>query len=204
VVFEINGEVLLFALSGEIVMAKGRFAIGLGTLVLALGFGSQSPRAADTDECRDTPNGAVTILPAPLRKWGAISCTPYGQVIGGRDGWMWASLDDAKGVLIPSQMVEGHPRPVGDNSYFVNIKVRQLEDDDLAAAVSTFEKDLDIGEASAKAYRVELMSVSGDMVTFDFFDFGTFGGGMYCSDGDGCAPSSRFLIMNEKTDDGSI
>src|SRR5262245_52714464 len=103
-------------------MAKRRLAVLLGTLVLALVLGAPSPRAANEDagenECRDSPTGAVTNLPAPLRKWGAISCTPYGQVLGSRDGWMWASLDDAKGVLIPSQMIHGRPRQLGSESYF--------------------------------------------------------------------------------------
>ena len=185
-------------------MGKGRIAVLLSTLVLALGIGTQSPRAAETDECRDSPDGAVTTLPSPLRKWGAISCTPYGQVLGSRDGWMWASLDDAKGVLIPSQMVHGRPRQLGNDSYFVAIHVRQLKEDDLASAMSVFDKDLAIDGSTAKAYRVELTSVSGDTVTFDFFDFGTFAGGMYCPDDDGCVPDSRFLIMNQNSNDGSI
>ena len=184
-------------------MANGRLALLLGTLVLALGFGTQSPRAADSDECHDTPLGAVTNLPAPLRKWGAISCTAYGQVLGSRDGWMWASLDDAKGVLIPSQMIHGRPRQLGNDSYFVAIKVRQLEDDDLVSAVGVFDTGLHIEDTNAKAYRVELTSVSGDTSVFEFFDFGAFGGGMYCPE-EGCVADSRFLIMNQGLGDGSI
>jgi len=185
-------------------MAKGRLAVLLGTLIVALGFGTQSPRAAETEECRDSPNEAVTILPAPLRKWGAISCTPYGQVLGAGDGWMWASLDDAKGVLIPSQMMaHGRPRALGNDSYFVGIKVRQLEDDDLASAVGLFDTGLDIENTNAKAYRVELTSVSGDTSVFEFLDFGGFAGGMYCPQ-DGCVADSRFLIMHQGSNDGSI
>lgn len=185
-------------------MAKGSFAVLLGTLMLALGFGTQSPRAADVhDECSDSPREAVTSLPAPLRKWGAISCTPYGQVLGSRDGWMWASLDDAKGVLIPSQMIHGHPKALGNDSYFVSIDVRQLEDDDLASAAGLFDAGLDIDMADVKAYRVALTSVSGDTATFEFFDFGKFAGGMYCPD-EGCVADSRFLIMQQDTNDGSI
>jgi hypothetical protein len=185
-------------------MAKGRFAVLLGTLVVALGFGTQSPRAADADECRNAPTEAVTNLPAPLRKWGAISCTPYGQVLGSRDGWMWASLDDAKGVLIPSQMmVHGRPRALGQDSYFVAIKVQQLEEDDLASAIGLFDTGLDIENTNAKAYRVELTSVSGDTSVFEFLDFGGFAGGMYCPQ-DGCVADSRFLIMHQDSNDGSI
>jgi hypothetical protein len=186
-------------------MMTGRLAVLLGTLVVALGLGTQSPRAADadTDECRDSPSEAVTILPAPLRKWGAISCTPYGQVLGSRDGWMWASLDDAKGVLIPSQMIHGRPRMLGKDSYFVAIDVRQLEDEDLASAAGLFDDGLDIDDSQVKAYRVELTSVSGNTSTFEFFDFGTFAGGMYCPE-DGCVAGSRFLIMHQDTSDGSI
>jgi hypothetical protein len=137
-------------------------------------------------------------LPSPLRKWGQIICTPFGHVLGSRDGWIWASLEKGSRVLIPSQIAGRNPQQIGNESYFTAIGVSELQPDELASAVAMFNDGLHFDEPSAKGYRADLVSVSGAIITMYFFDFGTFGGGMACPDGD-CALDSRFLIMERQT-----
>ena len=178
-------------------MTKGKFSISLCTLAIAVGFGGASPKAADEDDCRSSPLDAVMMLPSPLRKWGQIACTPFGHVVGSRDGWVWASLEDAKRVLIPSQIAGHKPEPIGNESYFTAIHASEIQPDEFGFALAIFEDGLDLKEASQKVYRAELTSVSGRINTIYFFDFGSFAGGMWCPDDD-CIPESRFLIMEQE------
>jgi hypothetical protein len=178
-------------------MAKGRLSIFLCVLAMSVGMGSASPRAAGPHECAGIPSDAVTTLPAPLRKWAQIACTPYGETVGSRNGWIWASLDDTQRVLIPSGDPQGSHDPVAnENAYFTAIDVNELERQDRAFALSIFQDGLDFKDASPKVYRVDLTSVMGRVNTFFFFDFDNFAGGMWCPDG-GCVPESRFLIMEQ-------
>jgi hypothetical protein len=132
-----------------------------------------------------------------LRKWAQIACTPYGDALGSRKGWIWAALDDAQKVMIPSGDPQGNPDPVAnETAYFTAIDVSELKDDDRNFAVEIFHDGLDLDVANAKVYRVDLTSEAGGVNTIYFFDFDKFAGGMWCPDG-GCVPESRFLIMEQ-------
>ncbi len=178
-------------------MAVGKFLLFLGVAAITLGAASALPRAAETAEetdCYGSPGAAVRILPAPLRKWGHISCTQFGHMLSSREGWVWAWLDGSGSVAIPSQMVKHNPAELGNDSYFVTIDVSALQPEALTFAASIFHDGLDLNEHEAKGYRVTLSSVSGQSATIYFLDFGTFVGGMWCPD-DACVPQSRFMIM---------
>jgi hypothetical protein len=178
-------------------MATGKLSIFLCVLAISAGLGASPSRAAGPHECAGTPRDAVTTLPAPLRKWAQIACTPYGDALGSRKGWIWASLDDAQRVLIPSGDPQGNPDPVAnETAYFTAIEVKELQDGDRDFAVGVFHDGLDLDVDSSKVYRVDLTSVSGGVNTIYFFDFDNFAGGMWCPDG-GCVPESRFLIMEQ-------
>jgi hypothetical protein len=178
-------------------MARGKFPIFLCTLAVAIGCGMPVSRADDRDEeCKGTPMDAVMMLPAPLRKWGRIDCTPFGHTLASRDGWVWASLDDGSKVRIPSQLSRGKPAEIGNASYFTAIHEKQVNDDDRANATEVFEDGTAVKGDASNVYRVDLTSVSGRNMTLYFFDFGTFAGGMWCPE-NGCVPESRFLIMQQ-------
>jgi hypothetical protein len=175
-------------------MARGKSAIFVAVLAAALGFGTASVKADNSDECSGTPFDAMMRLPSPISKWGHIACTPFGHVLESRDGWVWASVDSGSKVLIPSQVSARNPQKVGNESYFTAITATQLATDDASAAVSAFNDGLAFDEPSSKVYRVEVISVSGAINTLYFFDFGSFGGGMACP-GNECDPDTRFLII---------
>jgi len=180
-------------------MALGKVFVFLSVVATALSLGSAQPRAAGEEfDCYGSPNAAVRILPAPLRKWGHINCTQFGHMLESRDGWVWAWLDGSGSVAIPSQMVKRDPAELGNESYFVTIEVTELEAEKLLFAVSLFNDGLNITdeEGDAKGHRVELTSVSGRSTTLYFLDFAHFAGGIWCPD-DGCVPQSRFMIMEK-------
>ena len=179
-------------------MARGKSAILLAILVASLGFGTPPVKADDTDECSGTPSGAIMRLPTSISKWGHVACTPFGHVLESRDGWVWASVDSGSPVIIPSQVTARNPQQVGNESYFTAIRATQLAPEDAAAAASVFNEGLTFDEPSSKAFRVDVISVSGTINTMYFFDFGTFGGAMVCP-GDECDPDTRFLIIERQT-----
>ena len=179
-------------------MAVGKFLLFLGVVAIALGAAGAPPKAAEAaheTDCFGSPGDAVRVLPAPLRKWGYVSCTPFGHMLSSREGWVWAWLDGSGSVAIPSQMVKHNPAELGNASYFVSIEVSGLEPEKLTFAASVFHDGLDMEEHEVKGgYRVNLTSVSGQSATIYFFDFEKFAGGMWCPD-DACVPQSRFMIM---------
>jgi len=178
-------------------MAVGKSLLFLGVAALTLGVASAPPRAAqaaEETECHGSPGEAVRILPAPLRKWGHISCTQFGHMLSSREGWVWAWLDGSGSVAIPSQMVKHNPAELGNASHFVTIEVSELQPEALTFAASIFDDGLDLDEHEVKGYRVNLSSVSGQSATVYFLDFEKFVGGMWCPD-DACIPQSRFMIM---------
>lgn len=179
-------------------MAKGKFSIFLCTLAVAVGCGMNVSKADDDreEQCKGTPMDAVMLLPSPLRKWGQINCTPFGHALVSRDGWIWASLDDASKVRIPSQVARGKLAEIGNESYFTSIHETEMSAEDRASAAEMFQDGLDLKGDVSNVYRVELTSISGRSMTILFFDFGTFAGGMWCPD-DGCVLESRFLIMEQ-------
>jgi hypothetical protein len=62
-----------------------------------------------------------------------------------------------------------------------------------SAATSLVNHGVKFGEPSSKVYRVEVISVSGDVNTLYFFDFGSFAGGMACP-GDECDPDTHHYV----------
>lgn len=176
-------------------MALGKVLVFLSVMATVLSVGSTQPKAA-ADECYGSSSQAVKVLPAPLRKWGFITCTQFGDMLESRDGWVWAWLDGSGEVAIPSQMVKENPAELGNESYFVTIDVSDLNPEKLVFAFALFADGLNISEAEIKGYRVQLTSVSGNSTTIYFLDFGTFAGGIWCPD-DGCVPQSRFMIMEK-------
>jgi hypothetical protein len=178
-------------------MAKGKLSLLLGALLLAVGCGMNGANADDRqEECKGTPMDAVMMLPAPLRKWGQINCTPFGHALVSREGWVWASLDDASKIRIPSQSARGKLAEIGNTSYFTSIHEAPVEGEDRDNAAKIFQDGLDLKGDMSNVYRVELRSVSGGNMVVYFFDFGTFAGGMWCPE-DGCVPETRFLIMEQ-------
>jgi hypothetical protein len=177
-------------------MAKGKLSLVVGALLLGVG-GLNGANADDRqEECKGTPMDAVMMLPAPLRKWGQINCTPFGHALVSREGWVWASLDDASKIRIPSQSARGKLAEIGNASYFTSIHETPVEGEDRANAAQVFQDGLELRGDAPNVYRVELKSVSGGTMVVYFFDFGTFAGGMWCPEG-GCVPETRFLIMEQ-------
>jgi len=185
---------------------RGKFTLFFCALAIGIGFSGATPKAAADDEndCRGTPSEAIVTLPAPLRKWGQIECTPYGHILVGRDGWVWAQLDGGSKVFVPSQMVDRDPELLGNTSYFTAIEVSQLDNEITEGALRLFEAGLDMSE-KAEGYRLDATSVSGSKLTLYFFDFGSFAGGMWCPDGE-CFADTRFMIMASphNPQDGSV
>ena len=178
-------------------MAKRNLTVLLFPFVLAASFAGTSPSAAHDNKCAGIQSDAVMALPSPLRKWAQLACTQYGEALGSRDGWIWASLKDAARVAIMAGEPPRGPDDSGGASFFTAIKVDELHDDELAVALATFRSGLKIRETGSKVYRAQLTIASGGAASLLFFDFGTFAGGMWCPQ-DGCAPESRFLIMQQE------
>jgi len=178
-------------------MAKRNLLVLLSTFLLATAFAGTSPSAAHDNACAGIQSDAVVTLPSPLRKWAQLACTQYGEALSSRDGWIWASLEDAGKVAIMAGEPPHGPDDSGGASFFTAIKLDELHDDELAVALATFRSGLKIRETGSKAYRVQLTIASGGVASLLFFDFGTFAGGMWCPQ-DGCAPESRFLIMQQE------
>jgi hypothetical protein len=177
-------------------MPNGKAALFLCALTIAISVEGASPRAAAESEC-SAPLDAVIALPAPIRKWGQISCTPSGQVLTGREGWVWAWLEGATTVRIPSQMEPTNQTSVGNDSYFVSVEASAIEEEELGVPLSIFQAGLSFEAAEPRGYRAEITSVSGLSTTIYFFDFGRFAGGMWCPEGS-CIPDSRFMIMESE------
>ena len=179
-------------------MSKRSFVVMLSALALAAAMGNTAPKAAETGErCMTSPSDAVTTLPAPLRKWGRIECTPFGQVTTSRESWIWARLDGGGMVFVPAQMAS-HPVE-GEGSYFTSIGIRDLTPEELTTVLRTFGDGFQLDEEAVHGYRADFTSVSGSSATILFFDFVTFAGGIWCPD-DNCVPESRFLIIEKDHD----
>jgi hypothetical protein len=178
-------------------MAKRNLLVLLSTFVLAAAFAGTSPSAAHDNECAEIQSDAVVTLPSQLRKWAQLAWTHYGEALGSRDGWTWASLDDAGKVTITAGEPPHGPDDCGGASFFTAIKMDELRDDELAVTLATFRSGLKIRETGSAVYRVQLTIASGGVAGLLFFDFGTFAGGMWCPQ-NGCAPESRFLIMQQE------
>src|SRR5262245_3636489 len=174
---------------------------GLRSLILILvltivpaSVGS-SPRAAAVGDCAGSPPEAVMTPPAPLNKWGGISCTPYGHVLAGHDNWVWIWPDGSGTVFIPSQLVMNNPQLLGNRSYFTHIEIMPVGGAEFDEAYATFREGMDLTETPPDGYRADLTSVSGKVMRVYFFDYDTYAWGMSCPDNN-CVRDSRFLILD--------
>jgi hypothetical protein len=180
-------------------MVRRNFTFFLSPFLVAASFAGASPSAAHDVACIGAPVETAMSLPSPLSKWAQIGCTPYGQALGSRDGWVWASLNDAATVAIVAG-TKDRPDDSPNLSFFTGIELQELQNDDLDAALAAFDRGLRFKNAAPKAYRAELTIATGDVATVVFFDFDTFAGGMWCPEG-ACSPDSRFLIMKQERKD---
>jgi hypothetical protein len=152
------------------------------------------PGVAVTD-CTGSPAEAVMTLPAPLNKWGQISCTPYGHVLAPAGNWTWIWPDGSGTVFIPSQLVMSNPQLLGNRSYFTRIEVTRVTGAEYDEAYATFREGLDLREVPPDAYRADLTSVSGKVMKVYFFDYDSFAWGMSCPDNN-CVQDSRFIMLD--------
>ena len=177
-------------------MAKRRFALFL-LLAVALGSAaSTAPKAAADGECSDAPADAVMTLSAPLDKWGRISCTPFGHVLGSHEGWVWSWPDGSGMVFLPSQMVPRDPLPLGSLSYFTKIEVVKVNGSELYDVYNLFRQGLEDNAVKPDGYRVDLTSVSGKTMRVYFFDYDTYAWGMACPDRV-CHTDLRFMVVDK-------
>ena len=104
-----------------------RRASWLILLVLIVLAQPGAPRAGSPIvDCAGSPPEAVMTLPAPLNKWGQITCTPYGHVLAPTGNWTWIWPDGSGTVFIPSQLVMSNPQLLGNRSYFTGIEVTRV------------------------------------------------------------------------------
>jgi hypothetical protein len=146
-------------------------------------------------DCVGSPAEAVMTLPPPLDKWGKITCTPYGHVLAPTGNWTWIWPDGSGTVFIPSQLVMSNPELLGNRSYFTGIEVTRVTGAEFDRAYATFREGLDLREVPPDAYRADLTSVSGKVMTVYFFDYDTFAWGMSCPDNN-CVQDSRFIMLD--------
>src|SRR5258708_36341823 len=104
-------------------MAKRNLLVLLSTFVLAASFAGTSPSVAHDNECAEIQSDAVVTLPSPLRKWAQLACTQYGEALASRDGWTWASLNDAGKVTIMAGEPPHGPPDFCGRSFFSAIKI---------------------------------------------------------------------------------
>ena len=182
-------------------MSKRSFAFMLSALALAAAVVTTTPKAAETPDGCTVPGDAVTTLPSPLRKWGRIECTLFGQVLMSQKNWIWARLDGEGIVIVPSQLVS-HP-VVGEDAYFKSVGIRDLTPEEFTSAFGTFSDGLQLDKETAHGYRVDVSSGSGRSTTIYFFDFPTFAGGIWCPH-DSCVAESRFVIVEKKQNKNAL
>jgi len=174
-----------------------RISLALLTFLTPLGFEVRSPAATLDNDCTGTPTTAVMMLPAPLSKWGRVSCTPFGHVLTSHEGWAWVFPGGARSMLVPSQLGVRNPRPVGNSSYFTKIEMKRVSGEEFQDAYDVFHKGLDDKEPKPDGYRVDLETSSGKSLRMYFFDYDTYAWGIECNETD-CDPDSRFAILDKE------
>jgi len=171
--------------------------LALSVLTIAAPLRLTSPALAlEGHDCSDASAEAVTKLPMPLAKWGQISCTPIGQVLMSRESWVWIMPDASGVVFIPSQIVDKPPEELGNKSYFTKVDVQQVKGEEFDRAYGTFHVGFDDKEVKPDAYRVDLVSASGQTMRMFFFDYDTYAWGMTCEE-DKCDPDTRFMVLDK-------
>jgi len=164
------------------------------SLFLALFIISTNVIASPVGDCDGTPKSAITQLPKPIKSWGQIVCTPYGHIITNKEGWVWSQPASFSPVMIPSQMIRSNPEALGNKSYFIKIDMTTLSGIEAEASIKMFEDGFDNSEYSPTVYALEVSSISGKQLGFQFFDYGNSLWGMWCNKK--CDPSSRFMLLN--------
>lgn len=165
------------------------------TIIVSTVLFSIAASKARADDCAGTPAAAVTALPPPLAKWGALVCTPYGQIISNHDGWIWSNPGAYSPVFIPSQMVKSNPKPLGNQSYFTKIEMTKVNGDEFQSAYTAYHGNFAPDTKIPVGYRLDLASVTGKKLILYFFDYGTHAWGIWCGTGK-CDPASRFMILD--------
>jgi hypothetical protein len=169
----------------------------LSVLTVAVPLTSVPPAAAaDVHDCSGLSNDAVKTVPMPLAKWAQVACTPIGEVMMSKDDWIWIMPDASGMVFIPSQIVDGDPKELGNGSYFTKIDVQKVNGEEFDRAYDTFHIGFDDKEVKPDGYRVDLQSVSGQTMRVFFFDYDTYAWGMTC-EGDKCDPQTRFMVLDK-------
>jgi len=158
--------------------------------------------ATPVGDCVGTPPDAIIELPPPLNEWGQIACTPYGHLIGNKEGWIWSYPGGYAPVFVPSQMVRTEPKELGNKSYFTNIKMTKVDGKEFQEAYSAFHADLDPKETIPVGYRLDVTSVSGKTLKLYFFDYGNSAWGIWCRDE--CDPKLRFMILDMAKRPGNV
>lgn len=160
-------------------------------VLLALGGTAQAQSGSD---CAGSPPDAVTTLPSPLSSWGQVVCTPYGHIITNQEGWIWSNPGSYSPVMIPAQMVQTNPEPLGNSSYFTRISFTPVEGKEYATAHEAINKGFDEEEMMPKGYRLDVTSVSGKSLKLYFFEAGDSIWGIWCRED--CDTGSRFMLLN--------
>src|SRR6266699_6277169 len=151
-------------------MAKLRWALALSALTIAAGLKATAPAVAlEGHDCTSAPSDAVMKLPAPLSKWGQITCTPLGHMLTSHEGWIWIMPDASGTVLIPAQELQNAKDSNGTESYFTRIDVAQVKGEEFNSAYGAFHVGFDDKEVKPDGYRADLTSVSGRTVRMFFF-----------------------------------
>jgi hypothetical protein len=178
-------------------MAKMRWALILCTLTISAGLKATAPAVAlEGHDCRSAPPEAVITVPAPLSKWGQITCTPLGHMLTSREGWIWIMPDATGTVLIPAQELENAKQSASAESYFTKIEMMKVKGEEFDSAYGAFHAGFDEKEVKPEAYRVDLTSASGRTVRMFFFDYDSYAWGMTCP-GNKCDADTRFMILDK-------
>ena len=149
---------------------------------------------ARADNCADAPAGAVTSLPEPLAKWGALACTRSGYIISNNPDWIWTYPGAFAPVILPSQMAQGDPAPLGNGSFFTRIAMTKVDGEEFQLAYSAFHEGFAPDTEQPVGYRLDLSSVSGQTLKLYFFDYRVRVWGIRCPDK--CDRGTRFVLLN--------
>ena len=178
-------------------MAKLRWALVLSALTIAAGLKATMPAVAlEGHDCGNAPTDAVIKLPAPLSKWGQMSCTPLGEMLTSHEGWIWIMPDASGTVLIPAQELESAKEASSAESYFTRIDIAQVKGEEFDSVYGTFHAGFDNKEVKPEAYRVDLITASGKDIRLFFFDYDSYAWGMTCP-ANKCDADTRFMILDK-------
>jgi hypothetical protein len=174
-----------------------RIPLALLAFFGALALEVRSPAVALDNDCEGTPSSAVTMLPAPLSKWGRVSCTTFGHVLTSHEGWAWVFPDGARSALVPAQLGVRNPQPLGNSVYFTKIEINRVSGEEFEDAYNIFHQGLDDKEPKPDGYRVNIETSSGKTLRMYFFDYDTYAWAIECNEND-CDPDSKFAILDKE------